>query len=235
MDYKIICHFLGKISLIQAFVVILPLAMAYWRGEDSCIAFILTSMVGCLIAVLCLSQSHVRTKALTMREGIAVTGLGWLLATFLGMLPYVFGQYLGALDGFFESISGFTGTGATVITDLEVLPQSILLWRSMTHWLGGLGIVVIFIAILPESGQATVSMYNAEAAGPTKERVLPRLHEMTSVLFRMYMVFTLISLGVFLLCGMDGISAVNHALSTISAGGFSTYNNSAAHFDNPFV
>ena len=235
MDYKVICRFLGKISLIQALVVTLPLALACWYQEDSCIAFILTSIVGCVVGGLCLSQSKVRTKALTMREGIAITGLGWLLATFLGMLPYVFGHYLGLLDGFFESISGFTGTGATVITDIESLPQSILLWRSMTHWLGGLGIVVIFIAVLPEAGQAAVSMYNAEAAGPTRERVLPRLHEMTSVLFRMYMVFTTISLLVFLLCGMDFISAVNHALSTISAGGFSTYNDSAAHFDNPFV
>lgn len=235
MNYHVICRFLGKISFIQAGVVMLPLAMACWYQESSCMAFVLTSIVGCVIAGLCLSQSSVRTKSLTMREGIAITGLGWLLATFLGMLPYVFGQYLGLLDGLFESISGFTGTGATVITDIERLPQSILLWRSMTHWLGGLGIVVIFIAILPEAGQATVSMYNAEAAGPTRERVLPRLHEMTSVLFRMYMVFTVISLCVFLLCGMDVISAVNHALSTISAGGFSTYNNSAAHFDNPFV
>ena len=235
MDYSVICRFLGKISLIQALVVLLPLVLACGYGEESCMAFIWTGIVGFLVAGLCLSQGKVRTRVLTMREGIAITGLGWLLATCLGMLPYVFGQYLGLLDGFFESISGFTGTGATVITDIESLPQSILLWRSMTHWLGGLGIVVIFIAILPEAGQAAVSMYNAEAAGPTRERVLPRLHEMTSVLFRMYMVFTMISLGVFLLCGMDFVSAANHALSTISAGGFSTYNDSAAHFDNPLV
>lgn len=127
MDYKVICRFLGKISLIQALVVTLPLALACWYQEDSCIAFILTSIVGCVVGGFCLSQSKVRTKALTMREGIAITGLGWLLATFLGMLPYVFGHYLGVLDGFFESISGFTGTGATVITDIESLPQSILL------------------------------------------------------------------------------------------------------------
>ena len=113
------------------------------------------------------------------------------------MLPYCLGGYLNYFDGLFESISGFTGTGATVIPDLEVLPQSLLFWRSLTHWLGGLGIVVIFIALLPEAGQSTVYMYNAESTGPTRERVLPRLHDMTQVLFRMYMAFTAAAFVIF--------------------------------------
>lgn len=211
---------------------LIPLGIAFWCGEESAVPFILTIGAAVAVSFLCQRRGHVRTKALTIREGIAITGLGWLLATGLGMLPYVLGGYLGILDGLFESISGFTGTGATVIEDLEVLPNSILFWRSMTHWLGGLGIVVIFIALLPEAGQSTMSMYNAEVAGPTRERVLPRLHDMTNVLFRMYSGFTLIALVIFLLCGMDFINALNHALSTISAGGFSTFNASVAHFDD---
>ena len=214
---------------------LIPLGIAFWCGEESAVPFILTIGAAVAVSFLCQRRGHVRTKALTIREGIAITGLGWLLATGLGMLPYVLGGYLGILDGLFESISGFTGTGATVIADLEVLPDSILFWRSMTHWLGGLGIVVIFIALLPEAGQSTMSMYNAEVAGPTRERVLPRLHDMTNVLFRMYSGFTLIALVIFLLCGMDFINALNHALSTISAGGFSTFNASVAHFDDSVV
>ena len=165
---------------------VIPLLIALWRGEDCAPAFILSIGAAFAVAAACRRKERLRTRSLTIREGIAITGLGWLLATFLGMLPYVFSGCLGVLDGLFESISGFTGTGATVIEDLEILPHSILFWRSITHWLGGLGIVVIFIALLPEAGQATISLYNAEVAGPTRERVLPRLHDMTNVLFRMY-------------------------------------------------
>lgn len=235
MDLHVICQFLGRIAWAQAGVMGLPLLMALAFAEDSWPAFMGTMAVCALAGWAFLRYGHVRTKKLTMREGIAITGLGWLLATFLGMLPYCLGGYLNYFDGLFESISGFTGTGATVIPDLEVLPQSLLFWRSLTHWLGGLGIVVIFIALLPEAGQSTVYMYNAESTGPTRERVLPRLHDMTQVLFRMYMAFTAAAFVIFLLCGMDFLGALNHALSTVSAGGFSTYNASAAHFESPAV
>ena len=211
MDLHIICQFLGRIAWAQAGVMGLPLLMALAFAEDSWPAFMGTMAVCALAGWAFLRYGHVRTKKLTMREGIAITGLGWLLATFLGMLPYCLGGYLNYFDGLFESISGFTGTGATVIPDLEVLPQSLLFWRSLTHWLGGLGIVVIFIALLPEAGQSTVYMYNAESTGPTRERVLPRLHDMTQVLFRMYMAFTAAAFVIFLLCGMDFLGALYQA------------------------
>ncbi|WP_301860136.1 TrkH family potassium uptake protein [uncultured Megasphaera sp.] len=235
MEFQVIYRFLGKIAYIQAAVFLIPFGMALWLRESSWAALLFSALAAAAAGRICMHSGRLPHKALTTREGIAITGLGWFLATFLGMLPYVLGGYLGLLDGIFESISGFTGTGATVIEDIEALPQSILLWRSMTHWLGGLGIVVIFIALLPEAGQSTVAMYNAEAAGPSRERILPRFQDMIHVLFRMYSAFTVIALVVFLLCGMDGISAVNHALSTISAGGFSTYNRSAAYFSSPWI
>lgn len=116
------------------------------------------------------------------------------------------GGYLNLIDGVFESISGFTGTGATVIEDIESLPFSILFWRSMTHWLGGLGIVVIFIALLPAAGQNTLYLHNAESAGPATDRLLPRLRDMTGVLFRIYMTFTAIAFVI--LCSVAWISSV---------------------------
>lgn len=235
MNFRIVSLFLGRISLAEMVVLLVPLCFAVGSGDGSAYIFI-AAMVACFGAgAVFLSGGEARQQKLTIREGIAITGLGWLLATLLGMIPYVAGGYLGAVDGLFESISGFTGTGATVIRDLESFPQSLLLWRSMTHWLGGLGIVVIFIAFLPESGQSSSYIYNAEAAGPTKERVLPRLHDMTKVLFEIYSAFTVLAFFIFLLCGMDVVSSLNHALSTVSAGGFSTYNESAAHFDSVAV
>lgn len=235
MDFRIVCRFLGKISLAEAAVTVIPLVLALVYREEAFIDFAIAIVCMIGVGLFLLYSGHVRTKRLTIREGIAITGLGWLLATVLGMLPYALGGYLGLVDSIFESISGFTGTGATVIDDLETLPFSILFWRSMTHWLGGLGIVVIFIALLPESGQHTIFMHNAEASGPTSDRFSPRLKDMTHVLFRMYMAFTAMAFFVCLLCGMDGFSALNHAMSTISAGGFSTFNSSAAHFDSPAI
>lgn len=236
MDLRVISRFLGKIALAEGGVLFLPLAMAIIMGESSWLPFVGSIILCGLVGMSCLNYGRVRTQKLTMREGIAITGIGWMLATFLGMLPYCLGGYLSYFDGLFESVSGFTGTGATVITDLEILPQSLLLWRSMTHWLGGLGIIVIFIALLPEAGQSAVFyMYNAESTGPTRERVLPRLHDMTKVLFRIYLAFTATAFVIFVICGMDFLDAANHALSTVSAGGFSTYNASAAHFESPAV
>lgn len=113
-------------------VLFLPLAMAIIMGESSWLPFVGSIILCGLVGMSCLNYGRVRTQKLTMREGIAITGIGWMLATFLGMLPYCLGGYLSYFDGLFESVSGFTGTGATVITDLEILPQSLLLWRSMT-------------------------------------------------------------------------------------------------------
>ena len=159
-----------------------------------------------------------------------------MLATFLGMLPYCLGGYLSYFDGLFESVSGFTGTGATVITDLEILPQSLLLWRSMTHWLGGLGIIVIFIALLPEAGQSAVFyMYQCRIDGPY-ERARPAQAARHDQGPAFASTWPLRPSPCHLLILRHGfLDAANHALSTVSAGGFSTYNASAAHFESPAV
>lgn len=235
MDLRLVAYFLGEISLACGAVLLWPFGLSLFYAETSQTAFLL-SIISCMIlGVLLWKGGRQTADSLSVREGIAVTGLGWLLVTFLGMLPYVFGGYLGFLDGAFESISGFTGTGATVIDQLEQLPESILLWRSLTHWLGGLGIIVIFIAVLPQIGHSAVYMYNAEISGPAPERVLPRLKEMASVLFTMYVLFTSVAAVVYLLCGMELLDALNHAFSTIATGGFSTYDTNAIHFDNVLI
>ena len=232
MNWRMIVQFIGKVAFIQGAVLSIPLLLACLYQEATIVVFLASIGVNWLVGALCRLYGRKRIGTLNLREGIVITGLGWLTATILAMMPYLFSGALGPLDSLFESISGFTGTGATVIRDIEILPQSLLLWRSMTHWLGGLGILVIFIALLPESGQFWSSMYQAEMTGPTRERILPRLGVMTRVLFFMYMGATLLAGIIFMLCGMDWLNAANHALSTVSAGGFSTYNASAAHFDS---
>lgn len=236
MDLRVVCYVLARLTLAAAGVLVLPCALAFLWGEgDACRAFGLT--FGLALALFCVLVTHARreVRAITMREGIAITGLGWCIGAGIGMLPYVLGGCLGFLDGLFESLSGFTGTGATVITALSDLPRSLLFWRSMTHWFGGLGIIVIFIALLPQAGQSTVYMYNAETTGPTHDRVMPRLQSMTGALFRLYAGLTLAAAVIYWLCGMDAVTAANHALSTLGTGGFSTYDENAMAFDNVWI
>ena len=235
MDIRVVAYFLGRIAQAEGMIFLVPLAISLWYGETSVLALFATAALSVAAGTVLRRAGKEPGDRLTLREGIAITGVGWLLATFLGMLPYLLGGYLGYLDGIFESISGFTGTGATVIEDIEAMPQGVLLWRSLTHWLGGLGIIVIFIALLPATGQSAITMYNAESSAQGSERVLPRLKNLTSVLFRIYVVLTGAAFLAFFACGMNALDAVNHAMSTIGTGGFSTYNASAAHFESPAI
>ncbi len=233
MNRQVISYILGRLSLAAGASLLFPFLLALMLAESSRLAFAAAIIVSSLLGILLLTLGRLVSDKLSVREGIAITGLGWLMVTALGMLPYVFGGYLPLLEGIFESISGFTGTGATVITSIETLPRSILLWRSMTHWFGGLGIIVIFIALLPQVGRGAVHMFNAESTGPTADRVLPRIKTTALALFTLYVCFTLAAWISFMFCGLDPFTAITHAFSTTATGGFSTYDTSIVHFNNP--
>ena len=234
MNIYTVNYILSRLSFAMAASLVIPLVLAIAANEPSRQAFMLSVLVSAFLGVG-FRRYGKPAEALTAREGIAITAFGWFTGTFLGMLPYLLGNYLGFLDALFESISGFTGTGATVFSSLGTLPYSILFWRMMTAWIGGLGIIVIFIALLPQSGASTIYMYNAEGGGPTMDRVMPRLRDMTIALFKIYLIFTAFTTGIFMLCGVDFSIAVTHAMSTIGTCGFSTYDDSTMHFHNlPF-
>jgi len=232
MNLRVVWFVLSRLMLAEAVVMSLPLLLAVWYRETGAWVFLCAMLVTAVLALELKRRGQTQATQLTPREGVAITGLGWLLAVVVSMLPYLIGGYLGPLDAIFESMSGLTGTGSTVISGLEELPQSLLFWRMMTHWFGGLGIIVIFIAILPQTGQSTVYMYNAETSGPSKDRVLPRLRDMTRILFEMYVCFTAVAALVYWLCGLAPLTALMHAMSTLGTGGFSTFDANAMHFDN---
>lgn len=229
MNIYTVNYILSRLAFAVAASLVIPLVLAIVYHESSREAFMLSALVSAFLG-LTFRRYGRPAEELTAREGIAITAFGWMTGTFLGMLPYLLGGYLGFLDALFESISGFTGTGATVFATLAPLPYSILFWRMMTAWIGGLGIIVIFIALLPQSGASTIYMYNAEGAGPTMDRVMPRLRDMTMALFNIYLVFTAAATAVYMLCGVEPGIAVTHAMSTIGTCGFSTYDDSAMHF-----
>ena len=235
MDIRIILYVLGRISMALGMVLTLHAVVSIVCQDDGLLA-----LAGAALVSLAVGMGMQRTRKgaiedLSVREGIAITSLSWILVTFLGMLPYVFGGYLNILDGILECISGLSGTGATVITDIEVLPQSLLVWRSLTHWLGGLGIIVIFIALFPQFGHGIVHMMDAESTGPTSDRMLPRVRQMAKALFTVYVVLTTAATVALMACGLDFLTALEHAFSTIATGGFSPYNDSVAHFNSPLI
>lgn len=235
MNVRVISYVLGKLGTACSYALVLPLGVALWYDEDSLTPFLGAVVICAVVGWLLRMQGSKPTEALTVREGMAITTLGWVLVTLLGTLPYSLGNYLHILDSIFEYISGLSGTGSTVFPDLEGLPQSILLWRAETHWLGGLGIIVIFIALFPQFARGVVHMFNAESTGPTNDRSLPRIKETAVALFFVYLVFTIASTIIFMLCGMDFVIALDHAFATIATGGFSPYNTSVAHFNSPVI
>jgi len=175
-------------------------------------------------------------RELSNREGTLIVVLAWVAAVLAGTLPFWFSPYFdGFTDAFFESMSGFTTTGATILSDIEGLPKSLLFWRSMTHWLGGMGIIVLGVAILPLIGAGGTVLYKAESSGAKSEKLKPRIAETASTLWKVYFSFTLLEYLALRLAGMTSFDAVCHAFSTMATGGFSTRALSIESFSSPLI
>ncbi|MDW7675434.1 MAG: potassium transporter TrkG, partial [Bacillota bacterium] len=165
------------------------------------------------------------------REGFTLVALAWLLAALFGALPYFFaGTFPTFADAFFESMSGFTTTGASVMTEIEGNPQAILLWRSITHWLGGLGIIVLFVAVLSQLGIGAMKIFRAEVPGPTTEKIKPRITETAKIFLSIYLVLTFAQIAILMILGMSLFDALVHTFGTVATGGFSSKNDSIASF-----
>lgn len=237
MNRRIVAGLLGYLTLFCGAAMIPPFILAAVTEElDGAAAFVLSIFL-CLAATFELERfGGLKDKDnVGIREGIAITGLGWMLISILGLVPYFAGGYLNLLDSLVESFSGFSGTGATVIEDVEILPHSILLWRSMSNWFGGLGIVVIFMAIMPQFGRGGMFILKAETTGPTKERQMPRIRDNAKALFSIYVLLTIICAGAYFLCGLDPFVAINHAMTTIATGGFGVYNGTVGEYGNAYL
>lgn len=173
---------------------------------------------------------------LSRKDGFAIVTLGWLAVAHAGALPYLLtGAIPHPVDAFFETISGFTTTGATILTDIDALPRGIVFWRSLTQWLGGMGVLLLCVAILPFLGVGGMQLYRAEMPGPSKDRLTPRIANTAKLLYGVYVLLTAAQTGALMLAGMNFFDAINHSFCTLSSGGFSPYNRSIAHFDSPAI
>lgn len=196
-------------------------------------AGMITVLIG--FVVFMLTRKH--KKEIKKRAGYIIVTLGWLIMALSGTLPYLFtGAIPNFADALFETMSGYTTTGATILNDIESLPESILFWRSLTHWIGGMGIIVLAIAILPLLGIGGMQLFAAEAPGPNNDKLHPRITDTAKRLWLLYFSYTIIETILLKLAGMSFFDAVNHSMSTLASGGFSTKNDSLAHWnDNPAI
>ena len=208
-----------------------PLTLSLYYGDGATVRLAL-SCTGAVFSGLLLVYAgrKKRSMFLSNSEALACVGLCWIAATCAGALPFLCTGVMNPVDAWFESVSGFTTTGSSILSDIEALPQSLLFWRSLTQWCGGMGIIVLSLAVLPHFGVGGMQLYRAEVPGPTPDKLAPRMQDTAKILWGSYCVLTLAMVVCLLLAGMDMLEAVNHAFTTLATGGFSTKNASAAAF-----
>ena len=236
MKIKVVSRVLSFICLVVSFAMFPALFISLYDRTPDASAFAISIFAGVFSSVILYYYSSNENYAIGIREGVGVTGFSWIIASVIGALPYWLSNSVPSYtDAFFETMSGFTTTGATIFAEIEILPRGILLWRSLTHWIGGMGIIVLSLAVLPFLGISGMEMYKAEVPGISAEKMTPRLHNTAMMLWGCYIFFTFLETFFLILGGMSFFDAFCHSCSTIATGGFSTKNNSIAYFTSPYI
>ncbi len=222
--------------LIEGFFIGLCIIVSLAYGGEDFQAFLLTFIAILVVGGSAWLPTRREDTFIGKREGFIIVGLVWVMFSIFGSMPFVLsGTFSSVTDAFFETMSGFTTTGATIIEDIESLPHGLLFWRSLTQWIGGLGIIVLSLAILPILGVGGMQLFVAEVPGPTKEKIHPRVKETAKRLWGIYIIFSLAQIILMMVGGVDLFDAVNHAFTTMATGGFSTKQASIAHFDSAYI
>lgn len=233
MNSKVIFYFLGKICMAFTCVLIIPTIMAIIYGEHCISVFLYAALFSLTLGYgLTKFGKNADLARVSVREGIGTVFFSWILIAIIASLPFSLGGYLSPASAFFESMSGLTTTGATAFEDLEVLPQSVLMWRSLTHWIGGIGIIVLFVAFLPQMAGSAQYLFNAEVSGFSSSRIKPRIETTAIELFKIYIVMTGTLVVILWATGMNLFDSIYHSFSAIATGGFSNYNASVGHYNN---
>ena len=237
MNYKLIFYYLGHILRVISVFLLLPFIVGLVYGEYSSIWTFAVAIGIFLGAGLTLTLAlRPEKKKLRSKEGLVIVGLSWIVISLLGALPFVLdGCIPNYLDALFETVSGFTTTGATILSQIEGMPRCMLFWRSFTHWLGGMGILVFILAIMPGTDGTTFHLFRFESPGPQVGKLASKVRHTATILYLFYFVFTLLETVLLLCGGVDLFDSVTIALSTAGTGGFANYGSSIAHFDSLYV
>ncbi len=221
---------LGRLLLLYAAAMALPEFVALFYHDGKAGAFLASGVITAAAGWLMQRLGRNPGERWTARDGFLSAAAGWVLLSLFGALPFWLTRTADFVDGLFESTSGLTTTGATVLVHLDAMPESVLFWRSLQEWLGGMGIVVLAVAVMPMLGVGGMQLFRAEMPGPTKDKLAARIADTAKHLWVLYLVFTAVAAVVYFLCGMSGFDAINHAMTTIAIGGFSTHDASFAAF-----
>lgn len=234
MNRRMIARILGLVLLIFAALMLLPAVAGLFYGEGIC-GFLISAVL-CALAGLALMAVKPKNTDIFAREGFIAVGLAWVFMGLFGALPFVLsGDIPNYIDAVFETVSGLTTTGATILNDIEGMSRGGLFWRSFTHWIGGMGVLVFMMAVLPMSGEHSMHIMRAEVPGPTVGKLVPRTRETALILYIMYAVLTAAETGLLMLGGMSFFDALLHAFGTAGTGGFSTKAASVAAFDSLYI
>ena len=234
MNYRMLRYLLGCILLIEAILMALPLAVSLISHEDF-MPFVYTIVILLVISLPCVILKPKNTQ-IYAREGFVCVSAAWILLAVFGALPFIFsGAITNPIDAFFETVSGFTTTGATILSAVEHLPRGILFWRSFTHWIGGMGVLVFMLAILPSAGGEAIHLMRAEVPGPTKGKLVPKMRQTALILYGIYIALTILQIIILLLCKMPLYDAIVNSFATAGTGGFSVLNDSIAGYQSPAV
>ena len=230
MNYRIILNTLGWVLNIEAACMLLPLLCAVIYSESMSYVFII-SIIICLLAGVLLTIRSPKNKTMYAREGFVIVALSWITMSIFGALPfYISGHIKTFGDALFETVSGFTTTGASILPDVEILPKSLLFWRSFTHWIGCMGVLVFLVALLPLSGGYNMHLIRAESPGPSVSKLVPKVGYTAKILYGIYIALTLVQILLLLLGGMDLFSAITLSFGTAGTGGFGILNSGAADY-----
>ena len=237
LNYKIIFHFLGLLLSFNGSFMLLASLMSFFYKDGVTFQIAVAGLIALTLGVLVMLITRSSSKEMGKREGYIVVTFGWLVMALSGTIPYLLtGSIPNFSNAFFETISGFTTTGSTISNDIEILPKGVLFWRSLTHWIGGMGIIVLAIAILPLLGIGGMQLFAAEAPGPSADKLHPRITDTAKRLWLIYFGYTAAETILLSLAGMSFFDAINHSMSTLSTGGFSTKNTSLAFWnEHPII
>ncbi len=234
MNYKLALKVVGNVLKYETLLMFIPLIVALCYGENL-YPFLVTILISGIISFFLVRIKSVKTQ-MYAKEGFITVGIAWIAISVVGALPFVIdGAIPSFIDAFFETVSGFTTTGATILTEIEHLSKGILFWRSFTHWIGGMGVLIFMIALIPSLGSSTIHLLKAESPGPNPGKIVPKIKETAKILYIIYFVLTIVEVIFLMLAGLSFYDAMIHALGTAGTGGFSNMNSSIAAFNSPAV
>ncbi len=236
MNFKMVFRVTGLLLLVEGAALLVSLLVSLVTGGSDAQAFVWSVLACGIPGGLLILLTQKAPRNFTRREGFMIVSLVWLVFSLFGALPYILsGTIPGFADAFFETMSGFTTTGASVVDNLESFPRGILFWRAVTHWLGGMGIIVLFLTMMPAFGIGGLQLYDAEAPGLTVEKISPRIHQTARIVWGVYVILTLLETLLLMLGGMSLFDSVCHAFATMATGGFSTKQASIAFWPSPYI